>query len=239
MEPAIDVACAWLLDPDPAFIQRAQRVLALWAGFEGGGNPLNQPYFTGIGQHWRRNAVNRISLNDDRNLAVPGIPIGNIVSTPHNLRPYQIEGRAGLRGLFTPTLETFPFYERSGTDAYNVREEWTIATGGRLLAGHLFRLGMNKTDVHAEPTVPEIHITMRPDAPRVGETIQFTAEAGVPFNLMDAFVVWELIGEEPVTGNSLDFTAREAGPQRVEVEFLWPDGLRAAGIREFEVLPAE
>jgi hypothetical protein len=251
MEPAVDVASAWLLRPETKFVARCQKALALWAGFEGGGNPLNQPYFTGIGRHWRRNAVNRITLNDDRKLAVPGIPIGNIVSTPHNLRPYQIEGRAALRGWFTPSLETFPFYERSGTDAYNVREEWTIATGGRLLAGHLFRLGQVEEAAGAPVGIREFSIEMSPENPRVGDRVRFqireaTQESGpdggaeMPPGSPDhdahaPLIIWEWIGREPATGRTAEFSIQKSGTQRLEVELLWPDGWRAAAVKEFVV----
>lgn len=237
MEPALDVACEWLLNQDAAFIQRARNALALWSAFEGGGNPLNQPFFTGIGSTWRQHAVNRITLNDDRSLAVPGIPIGNIVSTPHNLRPYQIEGRAGLRSLFTPSLDAFPFFERSGTDAYNVREEWTIATGGRLLAGHLFLLGQARDSVDSPGTVPQLSIQLTPEKPKRGEAFTASLKHLPNRDFDEVRYIWELIGDRVQGGSSPRFVLEKTGPQRIEVEVLWPDGLRASAVRHFEVEP--
>lgn len=235
MDSAVDVAAAFLLNPDKDFRQRALTALALWSGYEAGGNPIDRSFFTGDGPVWRRQAVNRISLNDDRRLAVPGIPIGNLTSTPHNLKPYQVEGASGLRRLFLPSLETFPFYDRSGTDAYNVREEWNVATGARLLAGHLFL--MARSPSASIPWVPPpILIEGVPD--QVPPGAQIAADVVLPdaLTMGEATVVWEMAGQEPVAGETFSGHAGGAGPGRLEVEVVWPDGRRLAAVRKFTVV---
>ncbi len=236
MDSAMDLAAAYLLDNDPAFRRRALEALAMWSAYEAGGNPGDRSFISGDGPVWRRQLVNRISLNDDRRLGVPGIPVGNLASTPHNLKPYQIEGANGLRRTFIPSLDTFPFYDRSGTDAYNVREEWNVATGARLLAGHLFLMG--RSPAASQPWVPRpAEIEGVPDRLKIGENV--VAKLALPAGLDDgdATVVWEWIGHEPVTGPNFALQADKAGPARLEAEIVWPDGRRLAAVRRFEIVP--
>jgi hypothetical protein len=240
MDPAVDLMAASLLEgSDPAWLKEMEQTVAAWAGYETGANPQDGVFYSGAGPVWRREIVNRISLNDDRQLPVPGIPRGNVVSTPHHLRPYTRDGRAGLRSVFHPPLDQFAFYDRSATDAYNVREEWTVATGARLLAAHLFLLGRAFPEgLPAAPHPNSIHIQMEPAEPKVGEEISFhlTDGDGSPVGgLEDAVVVWEWAGREPVVGERWKGKAKTAGTHRVEVEILWPDGFRRADRREFTV----
>lgn len=237
MDPALDLAAASLLVPeDSAFEQRVLEALAMWSAYEAGGNPFHRAFITGTGPVWRRQAVNRISLNDDRRLAPPGIPIGQAVSTPHNLKPYQIEGSNGLRKLFFPFLDTFPMYDRSVTDAYNVREEWTVATGAKLLAGHLFLMG--RSAVATEPWAPRpLRIEGIADTVPVGETVH--ARLAYPEGLSgeEALVVWELAGTEPTTGPEFSARISAPGPARLEAEAVWPDGKRLSAVRKFLAAP--
>ncbi len=237
MDPALDLVAAKLLKPhDTIFGKRVLEALSMWSAYEAGGNPFDRSLITGTGPVWRRQAVNRISLNDDRKLAAPGIPIGNVISTPHNLKPYQIQGANGLRKLFYPFLDEFPLYERSATDAYNVREEWTIATGAKLLAGHLFL--MAGSPVAKQPWTPgSLQIQGVPDKVQSGQTIRAHLTWPDDLSKSEGTIVWELIGSEPVTGP--EFTARAGvpGPARLEAEVVWPDGRRLSAIQPFEIIP--
>jgi len=237
MDPGMDLAAASLLTPgDSAFEQRVLEALAMWSAYEAGGNPFHRALITGTGPVWRRQAVNRISLNDDRRLAPPGIPIGNVVSTPHNLKPYQIHGANGLRKFFFPFLDKFPLYERSATDTYNVREEWTVATGAKLLAGHLFLMG--RSPVATAPWIPQrLELEGFGDNLPVGETIH--ARIAYPEGLCgkEATVVWELIGAEPTTGPDFSAKITVPGSARLEAEVVWPDGKRLSVTRKFLVVP--
>jgi len=235
MDPAMDLAAATLIRPDDKnFERRVLAALAMWSAYEAGGNPIDRAFITGTGPVWRRQAVNRISLNDDRKLAAPGIPIGNVTSTPHNLKPYQIDGTSGLRKLFYPFLDEFPLYERSATDAYNVREEWTVATGAKLLAGHLFLMG--RSPAADQPWAPKsATIEGVPDKVREGDPLH--ARIALPEGIKDAKIVWELIGHEPVTGHEFSAKAAPPGPARLEAEAVWPDGKRLSAVRRFEIVP--
>ena len=237
MDPAVDLAAALLVkSEDPHFEKRVLDALTMWSAYEAGGNPFHRALITGSGPVWRRQVVNRISLNDDRKLAPPGIPIGNVVSTPQNLKPYQIDGASGLRKLFFPFLDEFPLYERSATDAYNVREEWTVATGAKLLAGHLFLMG--RSHAADQPWAPQLAtIEGIPDKVPVGQSLHARILLPEELSSQDVTLVWELIGQEPVSGREFSAKATKPGLARLEVEAVWPDGRRLSAVRRFEIVP--
>jgi hypothetical protein len=235
MDPAMDAICARLLEPDSQKRNDLARAVALWSGYEAGGNPIDRTFLTGSGPVWRREAVNRISLNDDRRLAAPGIPIGNVVSTPDNLRAYQIEGKSGLRKLFFPSLDQFAFYDRSLTDAYNVKEEWSVATGAKILAAHLFL--MAQTEEARKPWKPQpIRIVGLPEKIRAGDRITARLELPPELSREGAEIIWESPGAEPASGPEFSFEPKVAGESRIEAEIVWPGGRRVSAVQPFQVM---
>ncbi|MCX6969377.1 MAG: glycoside hydrolase family 9 protein [Verrucomicrobia bacterium] len=235
MDPAMDAICAMILEPDSQKRNDLSRAVAMWSGYEAGGNPIDRTFLTGSGPVWRREAVNRISLNDDRHLAAPGIPIGNVVSTPDNLRAYQIDGKSGLRKLFFPPLDQFAFYDRSLTDAYNVKEEWSVATGAKILAAHLFL--MAQTEEARKPWKPQaIRIVGLPEKIRAGDRV--TARLALPpeLNREGAEIIWESPGTEPAYGPEFSLEPKVAGDSRIEAEIVWPDGRRISAVQPFRVM---
>ena len=233
-----DLAVAKLVAED--LEKRAELGAAVVAAYdyEFGANATNRAFTSGAGPRWRRQIVNRISLNDRRALAVPGISSGNVFSSPDNLRPYQIEGASGLRRLFEPSLADFAFYDRAGMDAYNVRAEGVTAGLARMLAVELSL--MAETAEVGRPWKP-VGMTMLgvPDRLRVGEEITATLELPEGFSLDGTTVVWELAGAEPPVGASFHGTVGSVGQNRLEAEVVWPDGRRAFAAREWEVIPPE
>lgn len=237
MDSALDLAAAWLIDDAPDFRRRVREALALWAAYEAGGNPVDRTFISGSGPVWRRQLVNRITLNDDRKIGVPGIPTGNAVSTPHNLKPYQVEGASGLRRMFVPSLDTFAFYDRSGTDAYNVREEWNVATGARLLAGHLFL--MAGSPEAGRPWQPQpARIVGLPEQIQTGETFEAHLDLPDGLDAGEATIVWEIPGQEPRVGQSFTGRVTDPGPHRLEAEAVWPDGRRLSAVQAFSAKAA-
>ena len=236
MEPALDLAAASLIDQDDTRQSATLRALAHWSSWEAAGNPLDRAFLCGAGPVWRRQTVNRMALNDDRVLAPPGIPIGNLISCPQNLKPYELQGTSGLRKMFFPFLDTFAFHERSLTDAYNVREEWTVATGARLLAGHLFLLGRSPEALR--PWVPEqMSIELMPATVRAGQPISARLRLPNGFSCNHATVIWEWIGQVPQCGTEWSSIAPSAGPARLEAEIVWPDGRRLAAALAMQIAP--
>lgn len=235
MDPAMDAICAMILEADSQKRSDLSRAVALWSGYEAGGNPIDRTFLTGSGPVWRREAVNRISLNDDRRLAAPGIPIGNVVSTPDNLRAYQIDGKSGLRKLFFPALDQFAFYDRSLTDAYNVKEEWSVATGAKLLAAHLFL--MAQTEEARKPWKPQaIRIVGLPENIHAGDRVTARLELPAELSREGAEIIWELPGAEPESGPEFSFEPKVAGNSRIEAEIVWPDGRRVSAVQPFQVM---
>ncbi len=225
MDFAFDFATASLLASDPAERTAFRDAIVDAFGFEFGANPANRAFVSGAGPVWRRQVVNRITLNDDRTLAVPGIATGNVVSTPHNLTPYKIEGTAGLRRLFFPSLKDFSFLERAATDAYNVRAEFVTATTARILAAYLFLTA--NTPAAAEEWRP---IEARIAATENGSMV--TARLVLPddVTLGEATVVWEPSGGAPATGETFRGIVPEGSDRRLEAEVVWPDGRRAFAV---------
>lgn len=238
MEFAFDFAAASLATDDPA--KRAELLGAVLdcAGFEFGGNPANRVFVSGAGPTWRRQIVNRISLNDSRRLAISGIAVGNVFSSPGILAPYKIEGTNGLRKMYFPTLADFPFYDRAGMDAYNVRAEFVTASTAKILATYLMLMGA--TGESKKPWKPvAVEIAGAPESVAAGR--EFTASLKLPdgLSLDDATVVWEVPGAEPFAGKSFRGSVGGNGPVRLEAEIVWPDGRRAFAVHKMTVTPAE
>lgn len=225
MDAAFDVVPAVLLDE--SIRPQAIQTLTDAAAYEFGANPSNRPFVTGTGNRWMREIVHQYAHNDTRVLPPSGIPYGNVFGGPHNLHRYKMpDGRNGLNSFFHPHLgKEFPFYDRAGTDAFNVTAEFTIDKQGRHLAAYLYLLG----EAGNQPgpwKASEAKITGAPEKIRSGE--KFTAALDAPGMppLEDAQVVWEASGSEPSFGPKFEGALGDAHPGYLEVEAVWPDGRR-------------
>jgi hypothetical protein len=236
MDGAFDAVPAALLDE--SLRTKAIRTLSDASGYEFGDNPSNRPFVSGTGNRWMREIVHQYAENDDRVLPPSGIPFGNVFGGPHNLYQYKMEGRNGLNSLFYPELgASFPFYDRSGTDAFNVSAEFTITTQARNLAAYLYLL--SQTGTPSKPWKSAVgKIAGAPDKIRSGEKFSATLEvAGMP-PLDEAQVVWEASGSEPVFGPKFEGSVGDAYPGYLEVEAVWPDGRRVFARHDMPVAQA-
>ena len=236
MDGAFDVVPAALLDE--SLRAKAIRTLSDASGYEFGDNPSNRPFVSGTGNRWMREIVHQYAENDDRVLPPSGIPFGNVFGGPHNLYQYQMDGRNGLNSLFYPELgANFPFYDRSGTDAFNVSAEFTITTQARNLAAYMYLLG--QAGAPSKPWKSAAgKITGAPDKIPSGEKFSATLEApGMP-PLEEAQVVWEASGSEPVFGPKFEGSVGDAFPGYLEVEAVWPDGRRVFARHDMAVSQA-
>lgn len=234
MEFAFDFASAHQVTTDDARRARFLETILSCASFEFGANPSNRVFVSGAGPTWRRQIVNRISLNDSRKIAISGIAVGNVVSTPDNIPTYKIAGAAGLRRMYWPTLAEFPFYDRAGLDAYNVRAECVTASTAKILATYLFL--MARTAEAARPwQTPQVAIVDAPESVRAGEP--FTARLKLPegLSLADATVLWEVPGSEPCCGPEFHGAVGGEGMGRLEAEIVWPDGRRAFAVHKLVI----
>ncbi len=224
MDSAFDVVPAALLDESVK--EKAIKTLSDASGYEFGQNPSNRPFVTGTGNRWMREIVHQYATNDDRVLPPSGIPFGNVFGGPHNIYQYKMDGRNGLNSLFYPELgDKFPFYDRSGTDAFNVTAEFTLDKQARHLAAYLYLL--SQTGSTLKPWKSSVgKIVGAPDKIRSGEKFSATLEApGMP-SLDEAQVVWEASGSEPSFGTKFEGSVGDAFPGYLEVEAVWPDGRR-------------
>lgn len=236
MEFAFDFAAAYLAADEASRRSEFLEVILACFGFEFGTNPSNRVFVSGAGPTWRRQVVNRISLNDNRKIAISGIAAGNVVSTPDNVPAYRLDGAAGLRRMYHPTLADFPFYDRAALDSYNVRAEFVTASTAKILATYLFLMGQT-----AEAKVPwqPIGVTIEgaPAAVRAGE--RFRAAVASPDRpLNNATIIWEVPGAEPESGPDFSGAVFGSGPVRLEVEIAWPDGRRAFAVHPLTIQPS-
>lgn len=236
MDQAFDLAVASQLDfpeggPDPRRAFREAIVSNM--NYEGGCNPVNVCYLTGLGWNRQREVVHQYAQNDRRTLPPSGIPIGNIQAGFQFLHHYGKE----LGALSFPPdgaeQDPYPFYDRWG-DSFNVTTEFVISNQGRGLA--VLAWLMAQTPIKDQRWKPDaaLQIVLR-SKPVVGQALT-AAISGAPTELNKAQVVWEARGQEPAFGREFKFIPRTSGEVWVEVEAQWPDGRRAFGSASVEVL---
>jgi hypothetical protein len=198
--------------------------------YEGGANPNNVTFLTGLGWKRQREIVHQYAMNDTRVLPPSGIPLGNIQEGFMYLDPYKKE----LGALtFPPDGDKdspYPFYDRWG-DSFNVATEFVAVNQARAL-GTLAGL-MAGTPLRKQPwrTAPAT-ITGIPKQVSPGKAV--TARLSVEgLDLTSARIVWEASGREPELGASLTLSPT-AGPQWIEAEAQWPDGRRVFAHADYE-----
>ena len=219
---AFDIVVAHLLNPKPAYLD----AILMNVNYEGGCNPVNVTYVTGLGWKRQRNIVDQYSENDHRAMPKNGMPISNIQVEFYNTWTYGSE----LRGLpfpsdYSDTLR-YPFYDRWGDD-WNVSTEssstdiarslavtaWLAAQTS--LAGQSWRFTTASINTPPGPRLPDQPVTV-------------SLQVSDP-NLTGARIIWEARDEEPsFGGTSYTFTpGPNYGDYWIEAEVQWPDGRRA------------
>ncbi len=220
LDRAFDIAVAYQLNPKPEYLD----AIVTNMNYEGGCNPLNLSYITGIGYKRQREIVSQYAQNDQRILPPSGIPLGNIQSGFAYLNNYG----TSLGALTFPpdgaTTNMYPFYDRWG-DSYNTTTEFTIVNQARGLATLAFLAGQTQgfaqswNSAAATINVPSSYVP-------VNAPITLTLQS--PLDTTGAEVVWEAQGQEPVRGSaSYTYTPATTGLQWVEAELHWIDGRRA------------
>ncbi len=120
LDRAFDMAVAYQLNPKPDYVT----AILTNMNYEGGCNPMNVSYLTGIGYKRQREIVSQYAQNDTRALPPSGLPLGNVQSGFPYLGPYG----SSLGKLTFPwdgaTTSPQPFYDRWG-DSYNTTTEAT------------------------------------------------------------------------------------------------------------------
>jgi hypothetical protein len=227
---AFDIVVAYQFNPKPEYLDAIVRNL----NYEGGCNPVNMPYVTGLGWKRQRNVVDQYSFNDRRALPKDGIPVSNIQKEFLYTWLYGAE----LRGLSYPSDDAdsapYAYYDR-WCDDWNVSTEGSTTDTARSLAGNAWLAARTAL---AGQSWRSTNATIQVPAPTKlpGRPITVTLQVADP-NLSAARIIWEARGQEPAFGGqSYSFTlGTQEGSYWIEAEVQWPDGRRAFAVNSVTV----
>ncbi|MBI4664028.1 MAG: glycoside hydrolase family 9 protein [Verrucomicrobia bacterium] len=217
-ERAFDAASAYQLDSRQEFLDAILSNL----NYEGGANPVNVTYVTGLGWKRQREIVHQYAQNDRRVLPPAGIPLGNIQAGFAWLTPYQ--GELGALNFPQDSASTapYPYYDRWG-DSFNVTTEFVDVDQSRSLASLAFLTTL--TPAKSQAWTPINGQIVVPSESPINQPV--TAMFSVPgVDLGGTRIIWEARGQEPAYGTSFTFTPTEYGANWIEAEAQWPDGRR-------------
>jgi hypothetical protein len=226
LDQASDLAVAYQIEPKPAYLDALVGAM----NYEGGCNPVNVAYLTGLGTRRQREIVSQYAQNDRRILPPSGLPLGNLQTAFQYMPNYGSELREATYPDDNAPTGAFPFYDR-WSDAYNVTTEFIAVNQARSLLATAFLAG--RTPAAARPWQP---VRAEIDVPK--ESVQLNALITLRFavpgeSLAGARIVWEARDQEPAFGPAYTVAPKNNGPQWVEAEAEWPDGRRAFAARTF------
>jgi hypothetical protein len=226
LDQASDMAVAYVIDPKPAYIDALVGAM----NYEGGCNPVNVTYLTGLGLKRQREVVDQFAQNDRRALPPSGIPIGNIQAAFQYMPNYGNKLREASYPDDNAAEGPYPFYDR-WSDAYNVTTEFIAVNQARSLLAAAFLAGRTPSADRKWTFARAVIITP-------GETVPLnrpvTLHVDVPSESLSlARIVWEARDQEPALGPTYTISPKNSGPQWVEAEVEWPDGRRAFAAASF------
>jgi hypothetical protein len=228
MDQAFDLAAACALDQPPMNDPRPIYTRAILENmdFEGGCNPVNVCYITGLGWKREREIVHQYAQNDRRILPPSGIPIGNLQSGFGWVDYYKEE----LNALTFPSdgaqQNPYPLYDRWG-DSFNLQTEFVVVNQARALATAAYLMAKTSLATQAWQCVAAKIVVSAPAPGSPSRTAVLEAPA---CDLRTARVVWEAQGQEPAFGQKLVLNPKDSRPEWIEAEAQWPDGRRIFGI---------
>jgi hypothetical protein len=198
--------------------------------YEGGTNPVNVTYLTGLGLKRQQNQVDQFAVNSRRVLPPSGIPQGQVTAGFEYLPSYGSE----LSELSYPTdsgsTNTYPYYDR-WSDAYNVTQEFITVNQARSFMATALLASLTSSSTGAW-TAPAATITVPRGRPL---NAPVTLSVQVPgLDLTGARIVWEGRDQQPAFGSTFTFTPVNDGDQWAEAEVEWPDGRRAFAENDFQ-----
>jgi len=225
-DQAFDMAVAYQLNPKPAYLT----ALLANMNYEGGCNPVNASYITGLGWKRQRGIVSQWELNDIRSLPPSGIPIGNIQSEFGYLWDYDGE----LEELSFPSdgaaTAPYPYYDR-WADSWNVDTEMVVLNQARGLGSLAFLAAQTSYQTQPWQAVPA-QIIVPSGITAVGSNVTVSMQApGMDFT--GARITWEARDQQPTFGQTYTFAPVNNGPQWVEAEAQFPDGRRVFASNNF------
>lgn len=223
-DQTFDLAVAYQVNPKPSFMT----AMLANMNYEGGCNPVNVSYVTGLGWKRQRDAVSQYCANDRRILPSTGMPMGNIQWGFSYLDNY----KSSLGALCFPNdnapTSPYPFYDRWG-DSWNVSTEFVAFQQARSLATYAFLAAQTPLKSQAwKPIQGQIVVP----SGKITGPVTFTMQApGI--DLSGARIAWETRDGDPAMGQSYTFTPKINGSQWIEAEAQLPDGRRVFAVAEF------
>jgi hypothetical protein len=222
---AFDLSVAYQLNARADFLDAILSNL----NYEGGCNPVNICYVTGLGTKRQREIVHQYARNDRRVLPPSGIPLGNIQSGFDAGDTYNRE----LAGLVFPqedlTTAPYPYYDR-WADAYNLETEFVVLDEARSLASAAFLATLNSSHTQAWSSASAQILVPAEVVPGFPLTASLSAPG---LDLSQARVVWEALGQDPVFGATCTFTPTNQGTYWIEAEAQLSDGRRVFASTNF------
>ncbi|PYI87335.1 MAG: glycoside hydrolase family 9 [Verrucomicrobia bacterium] len=233
MDRAFDLAAACQLnqpvynDPRRIFFEAILSNL----NYEGGCNPVNVCYLTGLGWQRQREIVHQYAQNDRRVLPPSGLMLGNLQGGFAWLDHYGNE----LGALTFPSDGAqdvpYPIYDR-WSDSFNVTTEFVIVNPARSLVTIALLAAQTPLKNQRWRSAPA-QIEVQPTESNAGAPTYLARLRAPGLDLAQAQIVWEARDQEPAFGGTFVFTPAGSGPQWVEAEALWPDGRRVFAATEF------
>jgi Glycosyl hydrolase family 9/Cellulase N-terminal ig-like domain len=228
LDAASDMAVAYQLNPNPAYLAAIVGNM----NYEGGTNPVNVAYITGLGLKRQHTVVSLYANNNPRVLPPDGMPVGNIQSAFEYLPLYGSElSEMSFPSDSTGSIE-YPLYDR-WSDTWNVTTELvTVNTARSILALSAI---VSQTAAASTPWTSGIaQITVPTTAVPLG--MPATLSVQTPgFDSSNARIVWEARDQQPIfgSGSTASFSPINNGAQWVEVEVEAPDGRRVSATSTF------
>jgi hypothetical protein len=227
LDQASDAAVAYLISPDPSFVDALVGAM----NYEGGTNPNNVVYLTGLGLKREHNQVSQFAVNSRRVLPPSGIPQGQVTAAFEYLPSYGAELSELSYPTDSGTIDTYPYYDR-WSDAYNVTQEFITVNQARSFMASALLASLTSSESGAW-TAPAATITVPGTvAPLNSPT---TLSVQVPgLDLTGARIVWEGRDQQPAFGSTFTVIPLNNGDQWAEAEIEWPDGRRAFAENDFQ-----
>ena len=134
--------------------------------YEGGCNPVNVSYVTGLGWKRQREIVHQYAQNDRRVLPPGGIPLGNVQDGFAYVDTYKTELGALCYPSDGAAVGYTPFYDRWG-DSFNVSTEFVNLDQARGLGSLAFVATLTPQKNQAWTSANgQVSVAVRPDESR-------------------------------------------------------------------------
>jgi hypothetical protein len=225
-DQAFDMAVAYQLNAKPEYLT----AMLANMNYEGGCNPVNVTFITGLGWKRQRDIVSQWHSVQTYRLPPSGIPVGNFSA---NFSYFSSYG-GSLEGMCFPSdgasTAPYPFYDRWG-DSWNVSAEFTILNSSRALGTVAFLAAQTSLKTQPWKSFPG-QIAVPSTVVPVGSPVSLTMSApGI--DLSGARITWDARDQDSAFGQTLTISPKNNGSQWVEAEALLPDGRRIFATNSF------